>query len=36
VATWREVALASGAHPAEIKRMASAFEHNDLARAQTM
>jgi hypothetical protein len=35
VATWREIALASGAPPAEIKRMASASEHNDLAGAQT-
>ena len=32
-ATWREVARATGARPAEINRMASAFEHEDLTRA---
>ena len=30
---WREVALAVGAAPAEIDRMASAFEHDDLKEA---
>ena len=33
VSTWRDVAAAAGATQAEIRRMASAFEHNDLARA---
>jgi serine/threonine-protein kinase HipA len=33
VSDWRAVAEASGARPAEIKRMASAFEHEDLAKA---
>nr|WP_321455421.1 HipA domain-containing protein [uncultured Cohaesibacter sp.] len=32
-ATWRETARAVGARPAEINRMASAFEHEDLTRA---
>ena len=32
-ATWRETAKAAGARSAEINRMASAFEHNDLQRA---
>jgi serine/threonine-protein kinase HipA len=32
-ATWRETARAVGARPAEINRMASAFEHDDLKRA---
>lgn len=32
-ATWREAARAAGARPAEITRMASAFEHEDLQRA---
>jgi serine/threonine-protein kinase HipA len=31
--TWREVAKAVGARPAEIKRMESAFEHDDLYEA---
>jgi len=31
--TWRDAAKAVGAHPAEIRRMASAFEHDDLRRA---
>lgn len=31
--SWREVAAAAGARPAEIKRMASAFEHEEHARA---
>ncbi|MER9963322.1 type II toxin-antitoxin system HipA family toxin [Mesorhizobium sp. M0045] len=31
--TWRDVAKAVGARPAEINRMASAFEHDDLKRA---
>jgi len=30
---WRKVAAASGATQSEINRLASAFEHNDLARA---
>jgi serine/threonine-protein kinase HipA len=34
--TWREVAALAGARPAEINRMASAFEHDDLARARTL
>jgi len=29
-ATWRETAKEAGARPAEITRMASAFEHDDL------
>jgi serine/threonine-protein kinase HipA len=33
VQNWRSVAAANGARPSEIKRMASAFEHDDLARA---
>jgi len=33
VATWRDVADQRGARPAEIRRMASAFEHDDLAAA---
>lgn len=32
-ATWREVARAAGARAAEIKRMESAFEHDELKRA---
>lgn len=32
-AAWRETAKAVGARPAEINRMASAFEHDDLRRA---
>tara|TARA_R110000744_G_scaffold77899_4_gene153633 strand:- start:13272 stop:14519 length:1248 start_codon:yes stop_codon:yes gene_type:complete len=32
-ATWRQTATAVGARPAEITRMASAFEHDDLQRA---
>jgi len=32
-ATWRETAKEAGARPAEITRMASAFEHDDLKRA---
>jgi serine/threonine-protein kinase HipA len=32
-ATWRTVARKAGARAAEINRMASAFEHDDLARA---
>lgn len=34
--TWRIVAAAVGARPAEINRMASAFEHDDLARAKAL
>ena len=30
---WRTVAAAAGARPAEIRRMESAFEHDDLAKA---
>jgi serine/threonine-protein kinase HipA len=33
VSTWRAVAAATGARPAEIDRMSSAFEHDDLTRA---
>lgn len=33
VRTWRDEAAAVGAKPSEIKRMASAFEHDDLAAA---
>jgi serine/threonine-protein kinase HipA len=32
-ATWRDTAKKAGARPAEIHRMASAFEHDDLGRA---
>jgi len=32
-ASWRETARSVGARPAEINRMASAFEHEDLQRA---
>jgi serine/threonine-protein kinase HipA len=32
-ARWRDVAAACGARPSEIRRMESAFEHADLARA---
>jgi serine/threonine-protein kinase HipA len=32
-ATWRTVAKETGARPAEINRMASAFEHDDLTKA---
>jgi serine/threonine-protein kinase HipA len=32
-ATWRDTAKKIGARPAEINRMASAFEHDDLDRA---
>jgi serine/threonine-protein kinase HipA len=32
-ATWRETAKAVGTRSAEITRMASAFEHDDLKRA---
>lgn len=35
-AQWREVAAATGARPAEIRRMASAFEHEDLQRARAL
>src|SRR3546814_4943453 len=33
-ATWRDTAKAVGARSAEITRMASAFEHNDLTRSE--
>lgn len=36
VRTWAEVAELNGARPAEIRRMASAFEHDDLARARAL
>ena len=36
VEAWRGVARSVGAPPAEIERMASAFEHDDLARAVAM
>ncbi|MDP9839836.1 serine/threonine-protein kinase HipA [Neorhizobium huautlense] len=35
-ATWRETAKAVGARSAEINRMSSAFEHEDLKRALTL
>ncbi|WP_319566907.1 type II toxin-antitoxin system HipA family toxin [Cohaesibacter marisflavi] len=35
-ATWRETARDVGARPVEIKRMASAFEHEDLNRARAL
>jgi serine/threonine-protein kinase HipA len=35
-ATWRETAKAVGARSAEISRMASAFEHEDLTRARAL
>lgn len=35
-ATWRLTAQAVGARPAEITRMASAFEHDDLRRALSL
>lgn len=35
-ATWRETAKEAGTRSAEITRMASAFEHNDLRRALTL
>jgi serine/threonine-protein kinase HipA len=34
--TWRTVATETGARPAEINRMASAFEHEDLVRAKAL
>jgi serine/threonine-protein kinase HipA len=36
VSGWREVAQTVGARQAEINRMATAFEHDDLARARAM
>lgn len=36
VSTWRDVARRNGARAAEIDRMASAFEHDDLQRAQRL
>jgi serine/threonine-protein kinase HipA len=35
-AAWRETAKQAGARPAEINRMASAFEHGDLERARAL
>lgn len=35
-ATWRDVANEMGVRTAEINRMASAFEHDDLEQAQTL
>jgi serine/threonine-protein kinase HipA len=35
-ATWRAVAKEVGARLAEINRMSSAFEHDDLARARAL
>jgi serine/threonine-protein kinase HipA len=35
-ATWRAPAKQTGARPAEINRMASAFEHDDLTKALTL
>jgi serine/threonine-protein kinase HipA len=34
--TWRSMASAVGARPAEITRMASTFEHDDVARATVL
>ena len=34
--TWRDVARQLGMRAAEIERMASAFEHDDLSRALTL
>lgn len=34
--SWREVAANAGASAAEIRRMASAFEHDDLGKAQAL
>ena len=36
VSTWRDVAKRNGAKAAEIERMASAFEHEDLERAKRL
>ncbi len=36
VSPWRQIAAETGARPAEIKRMASAFEHADLQRARSL
>jgi len=36
VSTWRAVAATAGARPSEMRRMASAFEHNDLTRARAL
>lgn len=36
VSHWRDVARGHGAKPSEIARMASAFEHDDLARARRL
>ena len=36
VSTWRDVAKRNGAKAAEIERMASAFEHDDLDRAKRL
>jgi serine/threonine-protein kinase HipA len=33
VLSWREVAEANGLTPAQIERMASAFEHEDIVKA---
>jgi serine/threonine-protein kinase HipA len=33
VSLWRDEAAAAGVRPSEINRMASAFEHDDLAAA---
>lgn len=35
-ATWRDVAREAGARAAEVTRMASAFEHDDLGRARAL
>lgn len=35
VATWRDIAADAGARPKEIRRMESAFEHEDIERALT-
>lgn len=36
VSTWRDVARANGAKASEIERVASAFEHDDLNKAQRL
>ncbi len=36
VSHWRDVAVAVGARPAKLLRMASAFEHDDLDRARAL
>lgn len=33
---WRDIAAKAGARPAEIRRMESALEHDDLARGMAL